>query len=145
MTWIGWSLLSALFAAATALLVKKGVAKVDPNLATATRTTVVVLFAGAIAIGVGVHHNVNQIGRMSWIYLAVSGLLPGPLDPGSVIFVPFPWDLRRKSLQSISLVLFSSSCSRAGPWRTDDHSEDNRRIIDCRRRSCTHRLLIPSL
>jgi transporter family protein len=106
MTWIAWSLLSALFAAATALLAKKGVAGVDPNLATAIRTTVVVLFAWAIAIGFGVHHEVNQIGRKSWIYLAFSGLATGlswicyfralslgpaskvaPIDKLSVVFV----------------------------------------------------------
>lgn len=78
MTWIARSLLSALFAAATALLAKKGVAGIDPNLATAIRATVVVLFAWAIAIGFGVHHEVNQIGRKSWIYLTFSGLATGP-------------------------------------------------------------------
>ena len=45
MTWIGWALLSAAFAAATALLAKVGVAHVDSNLATAIRTTVVLIFA----------------------------------------------------------------------------------------------------
>ena len=113
MTWVAWSLLSALFAAATALLAKKGVAGVDPNLATAIRTTVVVLFAWAIAIGFGVHHEVNQIGRKSWIYLAFSGFATG--SPGFVIFGRFLWDLRPKSLQLISSVSSSSSCSR-GPF-----------------------------
>jgi len=37
MTWVTWSLLSALFAAATALLAKMGVTRVEPNLATAIR------------------------------------------------------------------------------------------------------------
>src|SRR5271170_8321157 len=74
MTWIVWSLLSALFAASTALLAKKGVTGIDPNLAIAIRTTVVVLFAWAIAIGFGVHGEISQIGRKSWIYLALSGL-----------------------------------------------------------------------
>jgi len=106
MTWIAWSLLSALFAAATALLAKKGVAEVDPNLATAIRTTVVVFFAWAIAIGFGVHREMSQIGRKSWIYLALSGLATGlswicyfralslgpaskvaPIDKLSVVFV----------------------------------------------------------
>jgi len=52
MTWIGWALLSALFAAATALLAKVGVAHVDSNLATALRTSVVVVFAWGIALTV---------------------------------------------------------------------------------------------
>jgi bacterial/archaeal transporter family protein len=106
MSWILWSLLSALFAAATALLAKKGVAAVDPNLATAIRTTVVVLFAWAIAIGFGVHNEVMQIGRKSWMFLTLSGLATGlswicyfralsigpaskvaPIDKLSVVFV----------------------------------------------------------
>ena len=53
MTWIGWALLSALFAAATALLAKVGVAHVDANLATAIRTTVVLVFAWGIALALG--------------------------------------------------------------------------------------------
>src|ERR1039457_4089368 len=48
MSWIGWALLSAAFAAATALLAKVGVAHVDSNLAMALRTSVVVVFAWAI-------------------------------------------------------------------------------------------------
>jgi hypothetical protein len=45
MAWLTWSLLSALFAAATAILAKLGVAGVDANVVTAVRTTVVVLFS----------------------------------------------------------------------------------------------------
>ncbi len=44
MNWIHWSLLSALFAALTAILAKAGVSGVNPNLATAIRTTVVLVF-----------------------------------------------------------------------------------------------------
>ena len=51
MTWIGWALLSAVFAAGTALLAKVGVEGVDSNLATAIRTTVILIFTWAIAIG----------------------------------------------------------------------------------------------
>jgi transporter family protein len=106
MTWLTWSLLSALFAAATALLAKLGVAHVDPNLATAIRTTVVVAFAWAIAIGFGAHTGVAHIDRRSWIFLSASGLATGlswicyfralatgpaskvaPVDKLSVVFV----------------------------------------------------------
>jgi len=45
MNWLGWALLSAVFAAATAILAKLGVAGVDSNFATAVRTSVVVVFA----------------------------------------------------------------------------------------------------
>jgi transporter family protein len=101
-----WALLSAIFAAATALLAKFGVAGVDPNLATAVRTTVVVLFAWAIAIGFGAHSGLQHIERRSWIFLTLSGLATGlswlcyfralslgqaskvaPIDKLSVVFV----------------------------------------------------------
>ena len=59
MNWIGWALLSAVFAAATALLAKVGVAHVDSNLATAVRTTVVVVFAWGIALALGKHGEIR--------------------------------------------------------------------------------------
>ena len=49
MRWIVWALLSALFAAATAIFAKLGVTGVDSNFATAVRTTVVVLLAWSSA------------------------------------------------------------------------------------------------
>ena len=106
MTWLVWSLLSAVFAAATALLAKLGVAHVDPNLATAVRTTVVVVFAWMIALSLGTHGGLVHIERRSWMFLIASGLATGlswlcyfralslgeaskvaPIDKLSVIFV----------------------------------------------------------
>jgi len=106
MSWLVWSLLSALFAAATALLAKLGVAHVEPNLATAIRTTVVVLFAWAIALALGSHSGIHGIDRRSWLLLGASGLATGlswicyfralslgeaskvaPIDKLSVVFV----------------------------------------------------------
>ena len=106
MTWLMWSLLSAVFAAATALLAKLGVSNVDPNLATAVRTTVVVLFAWIIAISFGAHAGLHHIERRSWLFLVASGIATGlswicyfralslgqaskvaPIDKLSVVFV----------------------------------------------------------
>lgn len=106
MTWLVWSLLSAIFAAATALLAKLGVSNVDPNLATAVRTTVVVLFTWLIALSVGSHAGLQHIERRSWLFLAASGIATGlswicyfralavgeaskvaPIDKLSVVFV----------------------------------------------------------
>jgi transporter family protein len=106
MSWLFWSLLSAVFAAATAILAKIGVAHVEPNLATAVRTTVVVVFTWAIAISLGTHTGLAQIDRRSWLFLAASGLATGlswlcyfralsigeaskvaPIDKLSVVFV----------------------------------------------------------
>ena len=77
MTWIGWALLSALFAAATAMLAKVGVAHVDSNLATAIRTTVVLIFAWAIAIVLGKHDELRHLDRRTVLFLALSGLATG--------------------------------------------------------------------
>ena len=106
MNWLIWALLSALFAAATALLAKIGVAHVDSNLATAIRTTVVLVFAWGIALSFGSHAGLAQVGRRSWLFLVLSGLATGlswicyfralslgeaskvaPIDKLSVVFV----------------------------------------------------------
>ncbi len=75
--WIGWALLSALFAAATAILAKIGVAHVDSNLATAVRTTVVVVFAWSIAIALGKHGELRELDRRTLLFLGLSGLATG--------------------------------------------------------------------
>jgi bacterial/archaeal transporter family protein len=106
MNWLFWAVLSALFAAATALLAKVGVAHVDPNLATAIRTTVILVFAWAIAFSFGAHGGLAHVGRRSWLFLVASGLATGlswicyfralslgeaskvaPVDKLSVVFV----------------------------------------------------------
>jgi transporter family protein len=75
--WLGWALLSAVFAAATAILAKIGIAGIDSNLATAIRTTVVLVFTWAIAIGLNKHHGLSEIGRRSWLFLVLSGVATG--------------------------------------------------------------------
>jgi transporter family protein len=77
MTWLVWALLAAVFAAATALLAKVGVAGIDSNLATAIRTTVVFVFAWAVAIALEKHGAIGTIGRRSWVFLVLSGLCTG--------------------------------------------------------------------
>jgi bacterial/archaeal transporter family protein len=77
MNWIFWALLSALFAAATAVLAKIGVAHVDSNLATAIRTTVVLVFSWAIAISLGKHGEIRQVDGRAWLFLTLSGLATG--------------------------------------------------------------------
>jgi len=77
MNWVGWALLSAVFAAATALLAKVGVAHVDSNLATAVRTTVVVVFAWGIALALGKHNELRSLDRRTLLFLTLSGLATG--------------------------------------------------------------------
>jgi len=82
MSWIGWALLSAAFAAATALLAKVGVAHVDSNLAMALRTSVVVVFAWGVALvlarpGAGLAAEVRGLDRRTVLFLTLSGLATG--------------------------------------------------------------------
>ena len=77
MNWMVWAILSALFAAATALLAKVGVEHVDSNLATAIRTSVVVVFAWAIALGLGKQGELRLLDRRTCLLLALSGVATG--------------------------------------------------------------------
>jgi transporter family protein len=77
MTWIVWAMLSAGFAAATALLAKIGVEAIDSNLATAIRTTVVLIFTWTLAISLNAHLGLVQINRRSWVFLVLSGMCTG--------------------------------------------------------------------
>jgi bacterial/archaeal transporter family protein len=82
MSWIGWALLSAAFAAATALLAKVGVAHVDSNLAMALRTSIVVVFAWCIALALakpdtGLLEEIRSLDRRTVLFLALSGLATG--------------------------------------------------------------------
>jgi bacterial/archaeal transporter family protein len=71
-----WALLSAFFAAITAILAKKGVEGVPPNLALAARVVVVLLFAVAIAFATK-QTNLEQLTAKNWTFLALSGIATG--------------------------------------------------------------------
>ncbi len=77
MSWVFWALLSALFAAGTAILAKIGVAGIDSNYATAIRTSVVVVFTWAIAFATrGSSSFVSPSGK-TWLFLGLSGIATG--------------------------------------------------------------------
>ena len=77
MHWIYWSLLSAVFAGATAVLAKVGVAGVDSNLATAIRTSVVLIFSWAIVSVTSRPDAVKSLTSRTWAFLVLSGLATG--------------------------------------------------------------------
>ena len=77
MNWLTWALLSALFAGMTAVLAKVGVAGVDSNLATAVRTTVVLVFAWGVALATSPLAAVTTLSRRTWLFLALSGVATG--------------------------------------------------------------------
>lgn len=123
-SWVGWALLAAVFAAATALLAKVGVAHVDSNLATALRTSVVVVFAWAVAIALGKHGEIRNLDRRTILFLTLSGLATGlswlcyfralqlgpasrvaPLDKLSVpLVILFAWVLLGEKLNAAAIV-----------------------------------------
>jgi bacterial/archaeal transporter family protein len=72
-----WSLLSAFFAAATAILAKLGVEGIDANLATAVRTTVVVLFTWLIAYVARQPATFQTLSPKTWLFLVLSGFATG--------------------------------------------------------------------
>jgi len=77
MNWLGWALLSALFAALTAVLAKVGVEGVNPNLATAIRTTVILVFTWGIAFFTCGKADWIALGSRTWFFLIASGLATG--------------------------------------------------------------------
>lgn len=77
MTWIHWSLLSALAASATAIFGKIGVAHIDSNLATAIRATVILTFTWGIALATRQPGAISRISPRTWLFLGLSGLATG--------------------------------------------------------------------
>src|SRR4051812_34095688 len=76
MSWLFWSLLSAAFAGLTAVLAKVGVSGIDSNIATALRTSVVVVFTWMIVAITGAP-GVASIPSKSWLPLVLSGIATG--------------------------------------------------------------------
>ncbi|MET0285338.1 MAG: EamA family transporter [Polyangiales bacterium] len=77
MSWTFYALTSALAAAATAVLAKLGVAGVPSNLAVAVRTSVVLVFAWAIALATREQGAFAQLTPRALVFLIASGLATG--------------------------------------------------------------------
>lgn len=77
MRWLIWALLSAIFAGLTAVLAKVGVSTINSNLATAIRTTIILVFTWAIALGTGGTSGLTEVSNKTWIFLLLSGVATG--------------------------------------------------------------------
>ncbi len=105
-SWLFWALLSAVFAALTAIFAKVGVAGINSDLATLIRTFVVIAVLSAIVAATGQWQAPAEIPGRTWLFLVLSGLGTGaswlcyframklgdasrvaPVDKLSVIFV----------------------------------------------------------
>ncbi|GHT50306.1 membrane protein [Bacteroidia bacterium] len=106
--WKYYALLSAFFAALTAILAKVGVKGINGNVATAVRTFVVLIMAWAIVLMSGHLKEVRELSKTNLLFLCFSGLATGlswifyfkaletgdvskvaPIDKLSVVFVMF--------------------------------------------------------
>lgn len=70
-------MLSALFAALTAIFAKIGVKDVNSNLATAIRTTVILLLTWGIVLCSGKLNEIKGISHHTWCFLLLSGIATG--------------------------------------------------------------------
>lgn len=75
--WWTYALLSAVFAALTAILAKVGMRGVDSSLATAVRTVVVLVLAWGIVYAQGKLPGLAHLTRQNWLFLTLSGLATG--------------------------------------------------------------------
>lgn len=105
-SWPFWALLSAGFAALTAIFAKIGVENVNSDFATFIRTIVILLAAGAMVYITGNWQEPSTVSTRSWLFLVLSGFATGaswicyfralklgdaarvaPIDKLSVVFV----------------------------------------------------------
>ena len=75
--WKVYALLSALFAALTAIFAKIGIKNVDSNLATAIRTSIILLLTWGIVAMSGNLSEVRTVPKYTWIFLILSGMSTG--------------------------------------------------------------------
>lgn len=87
MWWI-YALLSAFFAALTAIFAKVGVENVNSNLATAIRTVVVLVMIWMIVFFRNEYKAIGELSQRNWIFLTISGFATG-----------FSWIFYFKALQ----------------------------------------------
>ena len=77
LSWFGWALLSAVFAALTAVFAKLGLQAVDSDLATLVRTGVIIVVLGIFVWVADKWRNPLELGSRTLLFLALSGLATG--------------------------------------------------------------------
>jgi len=76
-SWQLWAVLSAAFAALTAIFAKVGVENVGSDFATFIRTIVILCAAGAILVLTGQWQPLGSVSARSYVFLVLSGLATG--------------------------------------------------------------------
>lgn len=76
-SWQMWAVLSAVFAALTAIFAKVGVEDINPDLATFIRTVIVLASFAVILFATGQFTTSGPISGKTWVFLTLSGLATG--------------------------------------------------------------------
>ena len=76
-SWFYWALLSAAFAALTAIFAKIGIQGVDSDLATLVRTVIILIVLAAFVGLTGKWSNPLTLSPKTWLFLGLSGLATG--------------------------------------------------------------------
>lgn len=76
-TWLPWALMSAAFAALTAIFAKIGVEHIDSTAATFIRTIIITIILGAIVAARDVMPPLGNISPRTYIFLALSAFATG--------------------------------------------------------------------
>jgi len=76
-TWLAWALLSACFAALTAVFAKVGVEKIEPDVATLIRTVVILVVLSGIVLATGQYRLIGAATPRTYLFLVLSGLATG--------------------------------------------------------------------
>jgi transporter family protein len=75
--WFYWAMLSAIFAALTAIFAKIGIQDIDSDLATLIRTAVIIVVLSVFVAYAGKWSNPLALPARSWLFLGLSGLATG--------------------------------------------------------------------
>jgi transporter family protein len=75
--WFVWALLSAVFAALTAIFAKLGLAGIDSDFATLVRTVVILVTLSGFVWVTGKGSNPLALHGKTWLFLVLSGLATG--------------------------------------------------------------------
>ena len=75
--WAFWALLSAVFAALTAIFAKIGIQDVDSDLATLVRTAIIIVVLSGFVWFAGKWSNPLELSSRTWLFLTLSGLATG--------------------------------------------------------------------
>jgi len=73
-SWLIWALLSAAFAALTAVFAKVGIENVNSDYATFIRTIVILVAAGGMVYATGNWQSPSTVSPKTWLFLLLSGL-----------------------------------------------------------------------